>query len=89
MCSSLLCMVKNPANHTKSKPKRVVRHVWVHDSPTLNYPGLLIGSQTRNGVDWSYVALIDKEETQAVLTCRWVMSRLVTFVPSEPGELSY
>lgn len=74
-------MVKRPANHTKPRPRRIVRHVWVHESPTVTYQGLLIGSQSRNGIDWSYVALIDHEDTHAVLTCRWVRSQLVSFVP--------
>jgi hypothetical protein len=55
----------------------------------MNWQGLLIGSQTRNGVDWSYVALIDREETEAVLTCRWVKSRQVSFVPSTPPDMPY
>jgi hypothetical protein len=82
-------MVKRPANHTKPKPERVVRHVWVHESPTLNWQGLLIGSQTRNGIDWPYVALIDMEQTQSVLTCRWVLSRHLSYVPSSPPEMPY
>jgi hypothetical protein len=82
-------MVKRPANHTKPKRKRIVRHVWIHEPPLTTYQGLLIGSQTRAGVDWSYVALIDMEDTHAILTCRWVRSRFVTYVPSVPPELSY
>lgn len=63
--------------------------MWVHESPTVTHQGLLIGSQSRNGVVWCYVALIDHEETQAVLTCRWVKARFVSYVPSMPPELSY
>lgn len=82
-------MVKRPANHTKPRPERVVRHVWVHQSPTRNWQGLLIGSQLRNGVDWSYVAMIDHEATTAVLTCRWVQTRRISYVPSTPPEMPY
>jgi hypothetical protein len=80
-------MVERPANHTKPKPERVVRHVWGYESPTSSWQGLLVGSQCRNGADWSYVALIDKEQAQAVLTCRWVLSRHLSYVPSAPPEM--
>jgi hypothetical protein len=82
-------MVKRPANHTKPKPRRVVRHVWIHEPPLTTYQGLLIGTQARNGVTWAYVALIELEQSEARLVCRWVNERVVTYVPSEPGDLPY
>ena len=82
-------MVKRPANHTKPKPQRLVRHVWVHDPPLATYQGLLIGAQTRAGVAWAYVAVIEHEDSEARLVCRWVKERFVTYVPSVPAELPY
>ena len=85
----LVGVVKRPANHTKPKPQRLVRHVWVHEPPLTTYQGLLIGTQTRGGVTWAYVAVIEQEDSEARLVCRWVKERFVTYVPSEPAELPY
>jgi len=82
-------MVKRPANHTKPKPRRIVRHVWIHEPPLTTYQALLIGTQVRAGVTWAYVAYIDREESDPRLVCSWVKARFVTYAPSEPGELSY
>lgn len=82
-------MVKRPANHTKPPPKRTIRHVWIHEPPLMTYQGLLIGTQARAGIEWAYVALIEQEQSEARLVCRWVKERFVTYVPSQPSELPY
>lgn len=82
-------MVKRPANHTKPMPKRVVRHVWIHEPSLATYYGLLIGTQARGGVGWAYVALIDNESADARLVCRWVQERFISYVPSEPPAMPY
>lgn len=38
---------------------------------------------------WAYVAFIATEESDPHLVCRWVNARLMTYVPSEPGDLPY
>lgn len=82
-------MVKRPANHTKPERRRVVRHAWIHEPPLTTYQGLLIGTRARNGVSWAYVAVIELEQSEARLVCRWVNERFLTYAPSEPGELPY
>jgi hypothetical protein len=82
-------MVKRPANHTKPRPRRKTRHVWVHEPPLTVHQGLLVGTQERSGVTWAYVAFIATEESDPHLVCRWVNARLMTYVPSEPGDLPY